>query len=188
MRALLFALALVALPAAAGRAAAQTDASVVPDSAPAWLPMAEAVARTKADSTTLIVHTYATWCGWCTRLDQEVYTDDAVQAYLAEHFTATRVDLEGTSVVPFFEHTVSMTTLGNAFGVTGTPTTVFVGPDGQLLTKLPGYTDAPTFLLVLRYVHEGAYETQSFRQFLDAANGVAPTVPALQQAAPDIRG
>jgi thioredoxin-related protein len=176
--------ALLALPAAAQG----TDASVVPADAPAWRSMAEAVAEAKADSTTLLVHTYASWCGWCVRMDREVYTDDAVQAYLAEHFALTRVDLEGQETVPIFEHSVPMAALGTAFGVTGTPTTVFVGPDGQLLTKLPGYADVPTFLLVLRYVHEGAYETQSFRQFLDAANGVVPAVPALQQAAPDIRG
>ena len=175
--------ALLALPATAQG----TDASVVPADAPTWRSMAEAVAAAKADSRTLLVHTYATWCGWCARFDREVYTDDAVQAYLAEHFALTRVDLEGQETVPFFEHSVPMATLGNAFGVTGTPTTVFVGPDGQLLTKLPGYTDVPTFLQVLRYVHEGAYETQTFRQYMDAANGAAPALQ-LQQAAPDIGG
>ena len=172
---------LLALPAAA-----QTDASRVPDSAPAWLSMADAVARTRTESKPLLVHTYAVWCGWCARFDQEVYTDPAVQAYVDEHFAPTRLDLEGQTEVPFFDHTVTMAALGNAFGVTGTPTTVFVGPDGQPLTKLPGYTDTATFLLVLRYVHEGAYATESFQQFKDRANGVAPTLQ-FQQAAPDVR-
>lgn len=178
--------ALFALPAAAQVASTTgTDASVIPADAPEWLPMADAVARVRADSTTLLVHTYAPWCGWCARFDHEVYTDDAVQAYLAENFAVTRVDLEGQEPVAFFEHTVPMATLGTAFGVTGTPTTVFVGPDGQLLTKLPGYTDVPTFLLVLRYVHEAAYETESFQAFKDRANGTTPPLQ-LQQVVPDI--
>ncbi len=162
---------LLALPAAA-----QTDASRIPDSAPEWLSMADAVARSRADAKPIVVHTYAVWCGWCARMDQEVYTDPAVQAYLAEHFVATRIDLEAQTEVPFFEHTVTMAALGSAFGVTGTPTTVFVGPDGQPITKLPGYRDVSTYLLVLRYVHEEAYETETFQQFLDRVNGVAPTL------------
>ncbi|HEX8385429.1 MAG TPA: thioredoxin fold domain-containing protein [Rubricoccaceae bacterium] len=177
--------ALFALPAAAQvTTTAETDASVVPADAPTWLSMEEAVAKARADSTTLLVHTYATWCGWCARFDREVYTDDSVQAYLKDRFTLTRVDLEGQQVVPFFEHSVPMATLGQAFGVTGTPTTVFVGPDGQLLTKLPGYTDVATFLQVLRYVHEDEYENGSFRDYVNRLNGTG--MPALQQAAPDV--
>lgn len=169
MRALLFALALVSLPAAA-----QTDASVIPDSAPAWLPMATAVEQSRTQQKVLLVHTYAVWCGWCARMDQDTYTDPAVQAFVAEHFVPTRLDLESPAEVPFFEHTLSMAALGRAFGVAGTPTTVFVGPDGQPITKLPGFRDAPTLLLVMRYVHEGSYETETFQQFLDRINGVEP--------------
>ena len=182
LRRLALAAALVA-GLAAQPAAAQTDASVIPASAPAWLSMADAVARSKAESKPIVVHTYAAWCGWCARFDQEVYTDAAVQATIAEHFVATRLDLEGQTAVPFFDHTVTMQQLGTAFGVTGTPTTVFVGPDGMPITKLPGYTDVPTFLLVLRYVHEGAYEAETFQQFKDRATGVAP---ALRFDVPDI--
>lgn len=171
MRALLFALALVALPAAA-----QPDASVVPDSAPAWLPMAAAVTQARSEQKVMLVHAYAVWCGWCARMDRETYTDPAVQAFVAEHFVATRLDLEGTAEVPFFDHTLSMAALGRAFGVAGTPTTVFVAPDGQPITKLPGFRDAPTLLLVMRYVQEGAYETETFQQFLDRINGVPPEV------------
>ena len=166
-------------------AQAQTDASVVPADAPAWLSVADAVARVQADtSATILVHTYAAWCGGCAKMDQDVYTDDAVQAYLAEHFVPTRVDLEGTEVVPFFQFTVPMSGLGQAFGVSGTPTTVFVAPNGELLTKFPGYADAATFLNVLRYVHEGAYLTTTFRAFVDGTSGTA--MPALPQAVPDV--
>lgn len=178
----LFATLVVAL---AAPAFAQTDASRVPTDAPEWLPMSEAIAKAKAEDKLLLIHTYAVWCGWCARMDQEVYTDDAVQAYIGEHFVGTRMDLESEEVVPFFEHTASMAALGNAFGVTGTPTTVFVDPSGELITKLPGFADAETFGYALRYVHEGTYATMGFRQYVDQQRGVA--MPALPQAAPDVR-
>ncbi len=171
MRALLFALALVALPAAA-----QTDASVIPASAPGWLAMAPAVAQSRAEQKVMLVHAYAVWCGWCERMDRETYTDSTVQAYVAEHFVATRIDLENQTEIPFFEHTMTMAALGRAFGVAGTPTTVFVGPDGQPITKIAGFRDAPTLLLVMQYVNGGTYETESFQQYLDRINGVTPEV------------
>lgn len=165
-------------------ALAQTDASRVPDDAPAWLPMEEAIAKAQAEDKLLLVHTYAVWCGWCARMDQEVYTDDAVQAYLAEHFVGTRVNLESEEEVPFFATTVSMARLGIAFGVTGTPTTVFVDPSGELITKLPGFADAETFGYALHFVREGAYATMGFREYVDQQRGVG--MPALPQAAPDV--
>lgn len=164
LRPVLLALAL-ALPLAAQ---AQVDASVVPDDAPEWLPMGEAIERAQAEDKLIVVHGYASWCGWCAKLDQDVYTDDAVQAYLADNFTATRLDLEDDSPVQFFDADVTYMQLGQAMGITGTPTTVFVDTDGTLITKLPGYTNAETFLLALRYVREAAYETQSFDAFLEA--------------------
>ncbi len=131
----------------------------------------------------MLVHAYTVWCGWCAQFDREVYTNPDVQAYIAAHFAPTRLDLESPAQVPFFDHTLSMAELGRAFGVTGTPTTVFVAPDGQPISKFPGYTDAATFLLVMRYVEEGAYDTESFEQFKARVTG---TTPPLQFDVPAI--
>lgn len=170
---------LVALPAQA------QDASAYPDDSPAWVPMPDAIAQAEADDRIILVHTYAAWCGWCTRADNEVYTDDDVQAYIAEHFAPTRLDLESQDSLRFFGHTVTQQQLGQAFAVTGTPTTVFVAADGQPITKYPGYTDARTFRVLLQYVVEEAYDVEPFAPYLDRANGVAPPLQ-LRQAVPDI--
>ncbi len=180
LRLVLLALAValaVALPLAAQ---AQVNASVIPDDAPEWLPMGEAIERAQAEDKLIVVHGYAAWCGWCAKMDQEVYTDDAVQAYLADHFTATRLDLEDDTPVQFFDAEVTYMQLGQAMGITGTPTTVFVDTDGSLITKLPGFTNADTYLLALRYVREKAYETMAFDAFLEANR------PRLEQTVGDL--
>jgi len=167
--------ALAALCFAAAPAGAQTDASVIPDDAPDWLPFAEAVQVARADSSILLVHLYAKWCGWCVRLDQDVYTDDAVQDYLGDHYVLTRVDIEGEETVPFFGRDMAERDLASAFQVTGTPTTVFIGPDGTYLTKLPGYAPADQFALILRYVGEGAYNRMPFPTWVESLD-LAPTL------------
>ena len=153
---------------AAPLAAGAQDASVVPADAPDWLSMADGIAAAQAEGRLLLVYGYAPWCGYCVRFDREVFTDDAVQAYLAEHFAPVRLNLDSEAVVPFFDASVTEAELGRAMGISGTPTSVFVAADGEMITKMPGYTDPETFGLVLRYVREEAYETATFEDFLEA--------------------
>ena len=171
MRSLFAALALlVATPALA-----QVDASVIPDDAPEWKPLATAVADAKAGDKTIVLHGYAAWCGWCSRLDNDTYTDDRVQAYLAEHFEGARLDIEDPTTVEFYDFTLPMAWLAAGIGVSSTPTTVFVdGASGEIITRLPGYADAETFLLALQFVHEEAYDEMSFQAFRESR---APSDP-----------
>jgi thioredoxin-related protein len=171
----LAALAALALLAFGRPATAQgTDASIIPADAPNWLPMGEAIQAARADTSVLMVHLYATWCGWCARLDADVYSDDAIQEYLGEHFQVTRVNIESDEVVPFFGRDVPMTDLASAFEVEGTPTIVFFTAGGHYITKLPGFSPADQFYLVLRYVNERGYEMMPFQDWIQMNSG-APT-------------
>ena len=145
------------------------SAAEYPEDAPNWRPMGEAATAAQADGDLVLIHAYATWCGWCRRLDQDTYTDDAVQAYLADHYEVTRLDIESPEEVDFFGGTVPMRELGQAFEVSGTPTTVFLNADGTFLTKAPSYWPPDQFLHVLRYVREGFYEMMPFADYVEMA-------------------
>lgn len=163
------ALLLFALPAGAqAHSEVINSGYTLPDDTPEWRSMEEAIANTQADGKLLLVYGYASWCGFCIRFDNEVFTDDAVQAYLAEHFEVTRLDIEDTTRVAFHDANVTGQELGRAMAISGTPTNVFVDADGALITKFPGYTDPETFLYALQYVREEAYETTPFDAFLTA--------------------
>ncbi len=172
---LLLALALL-LPAAAR---AQVDALVVPNDSPDWLTMEDAIAKSQADSSLILVYGFATWCTFCARFDATVFTDDAVQAYIGEHYAPTRLNLEDTTAVQFFDARVNGVQLGRAMGISGTPTNVFVDVDGSLITKLPGYTDPETFLYTLQYVREAAYETTPFDAYLEQRRSGLQLQPAM---------
>lgn len=169
-----FALPLALLLAASGAAAQGTDASIIPDDAPDWIPIETAVTEAKEGEKTLLLHGYAAWCGWCARLDTDVYTDDAIQEYLDENFEVARLDIENRETIDFFEYRLPRAWLASGLGVTSTPTTIFMDPEtGEVITRLPGYADAETFLFALRYVREGAYEEGSFQDFVDREKGLA---------------
>ena len=164
--ALLAAGLLAAAPALSTSARAQ-DASVVPEDSPNWRPLGEAATTAKAEGDLVLVHAYAVWCGWCARFDQDVYTDDAIQAYLGEHYQVARLDIESPEAVDFFGVSMPQREIGTLFEVTGTPTTLFFDAEGTYITKLPGYAPPEVFVVALRYVREKAYEMMSFQDYID---------------------
>ena len=60
-----------------------------------------------------------------------------------------------------------MRELAAALEVTGTPTTIFFDADGTFITKAPSYWPPDRFLLVLRYVREGAYDLMPFADYVE---------------------
>jgi thioredoxin-related protein len=170
---------LLALPFAAS---AQVDASIIPADAPDWYSMEDAITLAQAEDRILFVYGYASWCGFCARFDAEVLTDDDVQAYLNANYAPVRLDIEGRDSLQFFDARVTGRDLGGAMGISGTPTHVFVDTDGSLITKMPGYVDPETFLFALEYIHEEAYTTTPFDQFVVARR----TGLSLQQSMGDL--
>ena len=154
---------------------AQSDARPDTLSAnPDWLPFEEALTQARADDKVVLVDVYTPWCGWCRKMQQEVYTDAQIRAHLDSAFVATRLNIDDTqTALAYQDYELSPKELGNAFGATGTPTTVFLDAEGNYITRLPGFVDAPTFERVLAYMGSGAYRDQTLREFVDA--GSTPT-------------
>ncbi|HYN42888.1 MAG TPA: thioredoxin family protein, partial [Thermoanaerobaculia bacterium] len=78
----------------------------------------EALARARSEKRLLLVHVYTDWCGWCKKLDREVFTDARV-AEAARGLVAVRVNAEkgGEKVAQRFD-------------VQGYPTVLFVDGSG----------------------------------------------------------
>lgn len=104
----------------------------------------------------LFVDIYTDWCGYCKKMDRDVYADASVGSYMNEHFVNVHLDGE--------------TSFGEAFvakmSVRGFPTMVYLDTEEHLLHKLVGYT--------------------ALREFLDESRQVIATAerwPELQAAA-----
>ncbi|MEM9999139.1 MAG: DUF255 domain-containing protein [Bacteroidota bacterium] len=142
-----------------------------PAGAPAgvdWVTFGEASVNAPAEGDFILLAGYATWCGWCDRIDADVYGDETVQTYLNEHFQSVRVNTESRAALQFADATVTEAQLAADLGMRGTPTTVFMKADGSQHWVLPGYREVPDFMLALRYFVEGAYESMSFGEFVQS--------------------
>jgi len=148
------ALALV-LVLVSGSAAAGSGSGIV------WLDYETGSALSSETGKPFMVNFTADWCKYCKKMKAETYSDAAVQAYLREHYVTALVDTE--------KHP----NIAQKYYVRSLPTIWFLNSAGEPVTNLPGFVDAPTFLLVLAFIAEEAYKTQSFEEFMNAAGGGA---------------
>ena len=103
----------------------------------------------------VVVDVYTQWCGWCKRMDRDVYARPEVREYLASKFVTVKIDAESSDPARFDGRSYTSRSLAGFFRVTGYPTTLFLRSNGEHLVNVPGYVQADQFLLVLRYIGDG---------------------------------
>lgn len=154
-----------AVPSAEG-SSRQIDASQIPDDAPNWTPITEAAAQAQNEGKPLLIHAYAAWCSWCYKSDHEVYTDDSLQALVNKNFVLTRLDIESSRTIEFFDWRLPESFLAMGLGASGTPTTIFFQPDGDGIMRVPGFQPLDPMMDYLRFVSERAYTEMSFNEYI----------------------
>lgn len=134
-----------------------------------WLNFNDAVKVSEKSNKKLLVDVYTDWCSWCKKMDSNVYANEKVLEYLNKNFVVVKLNAEGKTTVNFKDTIYSAAEFSQGMGVTGYPATLFFTANGNLITLLPGYVEAPMFLNVLRYISESRYEKESFDTFLKSS-------------------
>lgn len=106
-------------------------------------------------------------CPFCERMKTTVLSQSEVQDAYRANFLLFPIDTNGDTEITDFQGKQT-TEKDFAFGhrVRATPTLLFFDLDGKLITRYTGPTkNKDEFLLLGRFVTEGAYATQSFTQY-----------------------
>jgi thioredoxin-related protein len=137
---------------------------------PAWRSWDAGLRESGTSGRPVLVDVYTDWCGWCKRMDRDVYARADVQDYLARKFVTVKLDAESSDAARYQGRTYSSRTLAARFGVTGYPTTLFLNAKGGHLGSVPGYSPPQDFLLLLRFIGDGhADRGEKFEDFVQAA-------------------
>jgi len=106
-------------------------------------------------------------CPFCARMKATILNQPDVQDAYRAQFLLYAVDVNGdTQVTDFQGKQTTEKAFAFAHRVRATPTLLFFDLDGKLVTRFTGPTkDKAEFLLLGRYVAEGAYATQPFTRY-----------------------
>lgn len=106
-------------------------------------------------------------CPFCSRMKATVLNQSQVQDWFREHFLIYAMDVKGgTDMTDFQGNTTTEKAFALANRARATPTFIFFDLDGKAVTRFTGATQtAEEFLLLGRYVVEGAYKTQPFNVY-----------------------
>lgn len=137
-----------------------------------WKSWDEGVREARETNRPILVDVYTNWCGWCKRMDREVYARPDVRDYLADSFVTIKLNAESNTRGTFDGRSQTMRAIASKFGVRGYPTTLFLRPGTEHIVTVPGYVPADRFLLLLRYVGDGHLDRGTpFDEFTARAKG-----------------
>jgi thioredoxin-related protein len=119
-----------------------------------WLSWNQGMSEASATKRPILVDVYTDWCGWCKRMDRDVYARDDVRGYLSQHFVLVRLNAESTDEARYAGRTITSRALAQQLRVSGYPTTIFLKPNGDHIANVPGYVPADRFKVMLQYIGE----------------------------------
>lgn len=120
-----------------------------------WMNSVEdALKKSKETGKPVFVDIFADWCGWCHRLENEVFPHEKISSLLENKFVPLRVDSDAN---PSFS---------NKYGVTGLPTLLVLRADGTALKKISGYQPVDELHQILTSTLEAVNNKEDLTQLV----------------------
>jgi thioredoxin-related protein len=132
----------------------------------AWFTFDEGIRLAAEQDKKILVDIYTDWCGWCKKMDKEVFPNADVAALLAAKYIAVKLNAESSRKLTYDNKTFTEQEFARALGVTGYPTTLFMTADAEPITIVPGFMDAERFTSVLAFIGDDHYRSMSYEDFL----------------------
>ena len=141
-----------------------------------WLSWEQAIEKMADEPKKVFIDVYTDWCGWCKRMDASTFVDPAVVAVMNEHFYAVKLDAEQKENIVYDNHTF---TYRSDYGRRGVHELAFALLDGKMsypsfvyldesasrISISPGYKDAQTMDVELRYIGKDYFKTTTYEDF-----------------------
>ena len=100
-----------------------------------------AQAKATKENKIVMIDVYTEWCGWCKKLDADVYSRKDVADAVSKGFVALKVNPEKNAANKKFV---------DQFKVDGFPAIIFLNAKGKEIHRIRGYVPAPDFLKELK--------------------------------------
>ncbi|MBF0100644.1 MAG: thioredoxin family protein [Desulfobacterales bacterium] len=119
-----------------------------------WKTYDEGLAQGKKEKKKIFLYFYASWCGYCRKMDNESFKQENIISYLNKHFIPIRINTDNDTKIPA------------VYGVRGLPANWFLTEEGEKIGQQPGYIPAATLRPFLEYIDTDKYKQMSFQEFM----------------------
>lgn len=132
-----------------------------------WFNFNEGLEEAAKENKNIIVHIYADWCKWCRVMEKDTYGDPDVAKLVSEQFITIKFNGEATDSITYLDTTITQAELLQGFGIQGFPTTLFLKPNSEPITIVPGFQVSTTFINILEFINGNYYQNMTFEEFLE---------------------
>ncbi len=116
-----------------------------------WTSFEEAVEQADEQGKPILVDVWAPWCGWCKKMEKDVYPE--LSSTLNENFILTRLNRDDNeSRKQYRQFSLTPLRLAQKFNVQSVPAIVLLSPEGKYLFHISGFMEADKLEEVLGYV------------------------------------
>lgn len=105
----------------------------------------DAFRKAQTEDKPIYIYGRSEYCDWCKKFEAETLNDEKVKGSLKNNFILLSVDI------------IEQGSLSENLGIKGTPTSIFVMPDGHEIpqSRIVGFTDPDTFYAHLNEIISG---------------------------------
>lgn len=141
-----------------------------------WMTFAQMQEAQKKAPRKVIVDIFTDWCGWCKKLDKDVYENPLISKYINQHFYAVKLNSEKEGPIMFkgdsFKlapnsprkntHTLATFLMNNRSAY---PTTALLDEKLNIYSSIPGYMQPQEYDAVMHYFIENRQGKQTWEEF-----------------------
>lgn len=148
-----------------------------------WMTFDEALVAQEKNPKKIFVDTYTLWCGWCTKMDNDTFSNPDVVKYMNKNYYCVKFNAEGNEEVtyqgkkytnpnydPNRSGRNSSHELSGYFGIRSFPTVLFLDEEANLITPVPGYKKPQQFELFVKFIASEDYKNVTTKEQWEAYN------------------
>lgn len=133
-----------------------------------WKSYEEGMKIVRSEKKPAVIDFYASWCHWCVVMEKDTFANAGVVKKLSTEFVPMKIDMESSKPISIHGQSLKPQDFAAMMGVRGLPTIVFVDKNGEIITSIPGYIKADTFLPLLSYIKSECYlQHMSFKDYME---------------------
>jgi len=132
-----------------------------------WYSLEHAQKLAPKNGKKVLIFAEASWCSYCRKMEQQVFSKTDIQQTMNEYFYPVRVDIESGQKLVFNGKEMTQQEFSRQMRVSGTPTFFFLDKEGAVIGAQPGFIPRDVYKSLLTYVGTDSYNDMTFQEFMN---------------------